>query len=176
MKKLKKILLISGISIAVIAIILFLLNSWIQDYSVEIAENIEIPLPSRELPPVIPDSTGWPSWKGMTNNNHSAFTDIQTDWSNGLDLLWNVDYLNKGDKSIGWSCPAISGNHLVPGDQHVRHGAAVRAPGLRHPVGRGVVQLRQPVRQPGFERVQAAGDRVFGCHRLVHQILRSRQS
>ncbi len=28
-------------------------------------------------------------------------------------MRWSVDYLCKGDKSITWSCPAISGNHLV---------------------------------------------------------------
>ena len=118
MKKAKKILLIIGIIVVIIVIAARLIIRWLQDYSVEMSEDTKIPAPARTLPSIRPDSTGWPSWKGMGNNNHSAFTGIITDWSEGLKLLWNVDYLCKGDQSITWSCPAISGNHLVVPGRH----------------------------------------------------------
>jgi len=113
LKRTPKILFISGSVLIVIVVILFFFTRWLEDYSVEMSDEAALPEPMETLPSVEADSTGWPSWKGLFNNNHAAFTHIKTDWSAGLVLLWKVDYLCKGDKSIAWSCPVISGNHLV---------------------------------------------------------------
>jgi len=118
MKRVKKILLIIGIVLTVLVIAAVLFYRSFQDYSVDMTDAAAIPEPAGTLPPVRPDAFGWPSWKGMSRNNHSAFTDIITDWSGGLELLWSVDYLCKGNQSITWSCPVISGNHLVVPGRH----------------------------------------------------------
>lgn len=118
MKKLVKILVVAVFIIVILLIVAALFTRWLQDYSVDMVEDAVIPKPVNELPDVIPDSTGWPQWRGLTDNNHSAFTNIITDWSNGLELMWHVDYLCKGDKSVTWSCPAVSGNHLVVPGRH----------------------------------------------------------
>ncbi|MBN1996197.1 PQQ-like beta-propeller repeat protein [candidate division KSB1 bacterium] len=113
MKKRTKILLIIGVAVVFIVIAAGIVVTWLEDYTVKMNPESNIPEPAGELLSVLPDSTGWPSWKGVNHNNHSAFTNIITDWSNGLEMLWKVDYLCKGDESVTWSCPAISGNHLV---------------------------------------------------------------
>lgn len=118
MIKTKKVLIIIGCLLVVILVAAIYLSQWLQDYSVKMSENTLIPKTVETLPLVRPDSTGWPSWKGKTHNNHSAFTEIITDWSDGLELLWEVDYLCKGDRSITWSCPVISGNHLIVPGRH----------------------------------------------------------
>ena len=113
MKKFIKLLCIIGIIVMIMVAAAKILFKWLQDYSVDMAEASSIPRSAKVLPPVRPDSTGWPSWRGLNNDNRSAFTNIVTDWSDGLELLWSVDYLCEGPQSVTWSCPAISGNHLV---------------------------------------------------------------
>ncbi|MBN1464903.1 PQQ-binding-like beta-propeller repeat protein [candidate division KSB1 bacterium] len=117
-KRIKKTLIIGGFTIILLIVAAALLSIWAYDYSVEMAQNTIIPEPKGALPVIRSDSTGWPSWKGMSHNNHAAPTKIITDWSNGLELLWKVEYLCRGEQSITWSCPAISGNHLIVPGRH----------------------------------------------------------
>ena len=118
MQKWKRILLIIAITLIVLVTVMVLGMKWFGDYSVDMSQVSGIPEPVGSLPDIVPDSTGWPSWKGLTLNNHAAFTNIKTDWSGGLELLWDVDYLCKGEQSVTWSCPAVSGNHLVIPGRH----------------------------------------------------------
>jgi hypothetical protein len=112
MKRAKKILLIIGIVLTIFVITVVLVFRSFQDYSVDMRDAAAVPESEGTLPPVRPDSFGWPSWKGRSHNNHSAFTDIITDWSGGPELLWSVDYLCKGRQSITWSRPVIAQGNL----------------------------------------------------------------
>jgi outer membrane protein assembly factor BamB len=113
-KKAKKILLISlGIFVG-INIIGFLFMFWMEDYSpIPKSGKLAIPKPVKELSALENREHDWPAWKGAKADNTTTFTDIKTDWSQGLTKLWEVDYLCEGKDSVSWSCPAIKGNRLV---------------------------------------------------------------
>lgn len=118
MRRLKKILIGAICILALFALAGRLSFLWLRDYSVDMDDSSGIPAVASERPPVVEDSLAWPSWKGPTDNNRAAFSDIRTDWSGGLQKLWEADYLCRGDQSIAWSSPAVSGNHLVVPGRH----------------------------------------------------------
>lgn len=113
MKKFKKVMIIAGAVLLVLLIAGYFLQKWFMDYSVKMQSKVEIPKPSGKLSTLQSGTDDWPSWKGPFANNNSAFTEIRTDWSEGLKKVWDVDYLCHGKKSVSWACPAISGNRLV---------------------------------------------------------------
>ena len=55
----------------------------------------------------------WPSWYGPGGDRISPEKGIRTNWSDGLKLIWEVDYLCQGTASASWSTPVIQGNRLV---------------------------------------------------------------
>ncbi|OFX57840.1 MAG: hypothetical protein A2046_09130 [Bacteroidetes bacterium GWA2_30_7] len=55
----------------------------------------------------------WLNWRGSNFDGKSNFKGLKTNWSNGLDKLWQIDYLCQGDVSAAWSAPVVKGNRLL---------------------------------------------------------------
>lgn len=77
--------------------------------------------PSQDIPKALEPAvtlrqTGesdWPCWRGPNGDGTSTVTDIIKDWSQGLNQLWQVDYLCQGPASATWGSPIISGDRLI---------------------------------------------------------------
>jgi len=75
-----------------------------------------IPVKMVNIPPVTKGIADWPNWRGANFEGKSASKGIQTDWSNGLEKLWQVNYLCQDKATASWAAPVIQGNRLiVPG-------------------------------------------------------------
>ena len=68
---------------------------------------------SAETEPLQYGDSDWVSWYGPDGDRHAKTKGIRTDWSKGLIMLWEVDYLCQGTGSAAWSAPVIQGNRLV---------------------------------------------------------------
>lgn len=75
--------------------------------------TIAIPEPVRVAEPVRLGQADWPGWRGPAGDGRSSVTGIRTDWSQGLEQLWEVNFLCQGHESVTWSAPAVQGNRLV---------------------------------------------------------------
>jgi len=77
-------------------------------------EQEQIPgVVTAEPEPIVRGETDWISWQGVNGDSRSSLTGIIKDWSNGLNKVWQVDYLCQGNTSAAWSAPVIQGNRLV---------------------------------------------------------------
>lgn len=66
--------------------------------------------------PITKGNADWPNWRGTNFEGKSATVGIKTDWSKGLEKLWQVNYLCQDKATASWSTPVIQGNRLiVPG-------------------------------------------------------------
>ena len=65
------------------------------------------------LPPLTKGETDWLGWRGTNDDVRSLVTGISTDWSNGLQKNWEIDYLCQGGENATWSSPIVQGNRLV---------------------------------------------------------------
>ena len=75
-----------------------------------------IPFAMQSIPAITTDIADWTNWRGSNFEGKSASTSIQTDWSNGLQKLWQVDYICQDKNTASWSAPVVQGNRLiVPG-------------------------------------------------------------
>lgn len=75
-----------------------------------------IPEKTSTIPPITKGIADWPNWRGANFEGKSATTGIQTDWSKGLQKLWQVNYLCQDNSTASWSTPVVQGNRLiVPG-------------------------------------------------------------
>ncbi len=72
-----------------------------------------IPDPAPEIAPASAGEHDWTAWRGERNDGRSTLTGIRTDWSAGLEKLWEVDYLCQGRASASWGAPVVRGNRLV---------------------------------------------------------------
>ena len=72
-----------------------------------------IPEPVKIKSPIEKGLADWPCWRGPDGDGKSDVTGIIEDWSNGLNKLWEVNYLCQGDRNVSWSTVAVSGNRLV---------------------------------------------------------------
>ncbi|MBN2010482.1 PQQ-binding-like beta-propeller repeat protein [candidate division KSB1 bacterium] len=68
---------------------------------------------SDNLPPLEKGKTDYASWLGPNGDSRSTETDIITNWSNGLQKRWEINYLCQGNTSATWSAPVVQGNRLV---------------------------------------------------------------
>ena len=76
----------------------------------------DIPSPMATLPPVTTGMADWTNWRGSGFEGKNASTGIQTDWSKGLQAMWQVNYLCQNKATASWAAPVIQGNRLiVPG-------------------------------------------------------------
>ena len=68
------------------------------------------------VPPITNGTADWPNWRGVNFDGKNATTGIITDWSKGLEKLWQVNYLCQDKSTASWSAPVVQGNRLiVPG-------------------------------------------------------------
>lgn len=82
-----------------------------QDLSGQSERIPEITKPAMELLDKGP--ADWPCWRGINGDAKSTVTGIIKDWSNGLQQLWQVNYLCQGKASTTWSAPVIRGDRLI---------------------------------------------------------------
>ncbi len=72
-----------------------------------------IPEPMSSRPPITKDSADWTNWRGVNFEGKSTFKGIKTDWSKGLQKVWQVDYLCQDKSTASWSAPVVKGNRVV---------------------------------------------------------------
>jgi outer membrane protein assembly factor BamB len=72
-----------------------------------------IPPVAAVIPPAVVGRHDWTAWRGASNDGRSTLTGIRTDWSRGLEKLWEVDFLCQGTATASWSAPVVRGNRLV---------------------------------------------------------------
>jgi outer membrane protein assembly factor BamB len=81
-----------------------------------IGKQESIPAKSTIIPPITKGTADWPNWRGANFEGKSATTNINLDWSKGMEKLWQVSYLCQDKSTASWSTPVIQGNRLiVPG-------------------------------------------------------------
>ncbi len=117
MKKSAK-LVLGGVSLIIIlgVCIAFLIYQIINGSEKLSGKQESIPSKSRSLPPLNSGTSDWLNWRGPGYNGKSQYTGIKTDWSKGLKILWQVNYLCQDQNTASWSSPVIQGNRLiVPG-------------------------------------------------------------
>jgi outer membrane protein assembly factor BamB len=75
-----------------------------------------IPQKTMALDSISTGLSDWPNWQGQNFDKKSSFTGLKKNWSEGLDKLWDVNFLCQGEQTATWSAPVIQGNVLiVPG-------------------------------------------------------------
>ncbi len=116
-KRKKKILIVCGIGVAVLAILAGI--GWrLLMHHLGAIDDVSgpagaIPSPAASLPPLTRGPADWPHWRGPTLDGKSPVTGIRRDWSGGLKKVWEVDYLCTGSPAQTWSAPSVQGNRLV---------------------------------------------------------------
>ena len=60
----------------------------------------------------------WPCWRGPKGDGLPTVTSIRTNWTGGLEKLWEVSDLCRGTNSATWSAPAIRGDKLIVPGRH----------------------------------------------------------
>ena len=117
MKKIWKIVL-SVSAVLVLLIAGFIYYSYKSIYKSEKIGGTRDNIPS-EIPVITQINKGaadWPNWRGPYFDGKSPLTGIKTDWSEGLEKLWEVNFLCQGQATASWSAPVIVGNRLlIPG-------------------------------------------------------------
>ncbi|HEC43295.1 MAG TPA: hypothetical protein ENI20_10745 [Bacteroides sp.] len=114
MKKIWKIIL----SVLAALVILAAAFIYYAHHSINMSEKIDgkpdkIPSKTEGLSDINAGNNDWPNWRGQYFNGKSSLTGINKDWTEGLDKLWEVNYLCQGKATASWSAPVISGNRLV---------------------------------------------------------------
>lgn len=118
MKKLLKILLvIIGIILIAVIVLAVIYRETIEimlgNNQVQTPAKIEHTIVTADIEPITKGESDWICWRGMNGNGRSGVSGIKTDWSDGLNKIWEVDYLCQGEDSATWSAPVIQGNRLV---------------------------------------------------------------
>jgi outer membrane protein assembly factor BamB len=80
-----------------------------------------IPSETGETTGIIKGDNDWPNWRGQNYDGKSSLAGIKTDWSGGLEKLWEVNFLCQGQATAAWSSPVIVGNSLVIPGRDERH-------------------------------------------------------
>ena len=114
MKRTWKIIL-SVISILVLLIAIFIYYSYKSIYNSEKIDGKRDKIPNEiaGLAEINKGIADWPNWRGQYFDGKSSLAGIKTDWSDGLDKLWEVNFLCQGQATASWSAPVIVGNKLV---------------------------------------------------------------
>ena len=114
MKKIWKIIL----SVLAFLVILFAAFLYYAHHSIYMSEKIggiseNIPSEISGLTETNKGNADWPNWRGQYFDGKSSLTGIKTDWNEGLEKLWEVNFLCQGQATGSWSAPVIVGNRLV---------------------------------------------------------------
>ena len=114
MKKKWKIIL-TVLSVLVLLIAAFIYYSYNSIYKSEKIDGKRDNIPSEiaGLDEINKGIADWPNWRGQYFDGKSSLTGIETDWSEGLEKLWEVNFLCQGQATASWSAPVIVGNKLV---------------------------------------------------------------
>ena len=114
MKKIWKIIL-SVLAVLIVLIAVFIYYSYTSIYKSEKIDGKREAIPSEgaALNEIKRGIADWPNWRGQHFDGKSSLTGIKTDWSEGLEKLWEVNFLCHGQATASWSAPAIVGNRLV---------------------------------------------------------------
>lgn len=72
-----------------------------------------IPEQTGETPSIAPGDADWNSWQGPNFDKKSTFTGLKTDWTNGLEKLWDVSFLCQDKRTASWAATVIKGDVLV---------------------------------------------------------------
>jgi len=108
MKKWKKYTLIV---LSVVLVLLILAVAWLWPM-VRVLKGTEaitgpieaVPEVSRKnITPLVSGDHDWPCWRGPRGDGVSTVTGIATDWSGGLNRLWEVNFLCSGSSAATWS-------------------------------------------------------------------------
>ena len=121
MKLWKKCLL--GIVCIVFLLLFFAVIWWWPEISI-ITGTQALSEESETLPEVVPACVSnfsalnksvddWPCWRGSKGDGRSLTTGILKDWKQGLNKLWEVNFLCQSNTAATWSAPVIQGNRLV---------------------------------------------------------------
>ena len=114
MKKWQKVLIWVGGVVVVIAVALYFFSQHFLVTAGDISEKAgSIPAVEKVLVKYKESGYGWESWRGADNSNTAGIKGMKTDWSKGLEKVWEVNYLCQTPKAVTYSCPVISGNRLV---------------------------------------------------------------
>jgi outer membrane protein assembly factor BamB len=115
-KRTKIILIIVGIVAVTIAYFGYNLYQIVAGSEKLIGKLDGIPPSMTTFPPLSKGNADWPNWRGSNLDGKSATTGIKKDWSNGLQKLWQLDYLCQDKSTACWATPVVQGNRLiVPG-------------------------------------------------------------
>ncbi len=114
----KKTIIIGVVSILVVALIgagIFAFNIW---QMVSGSEKINgqrdsIPENTTNLPEIVSFDDDWTSWHGPNLSRKSTYKGIKNDWSNGLESVWEANFISQGARTVAWSAAVIKGNHLI---------------------------------------------------------------
>jgi outer membrane protein assembly factor BamB len=78
-----------------------------------IGNHDNIPSEIGDKSDLLQGNADWPNWRGRNLDGKSSQTEINKDWSEGLEKLWEVNFLCQGQATASWSAPVIVGNRLV---------------------------------------------------------------
>lgn len=114
MKKIWKIVL-SVIAVLALLIAIFIYYAYKSIYKSEKIDGMRENIPTETLGrnEINKGNADWPNWRGQSFDGKSTLTGINTDWSEELDKLWEVNFLCQGQATASWSAPVIVGNRLV---------------------------------------------------------------
>ena len=114
MKKILKIIL-SVLAVLVLLIAIFIYYAYRSIYKSEKIDGKRENIPSgiAGLTEINKGNADWPNWRGQYFDGKSSLTGIKTNWSEGLEKLWEVNFLCQGQATASWSAPVIVGNRLI---------------------------------------------------------------
>jgi outer membrane protein assembly factor BamB len=114
MKRTWKIIL-SVLAVLLLLVAIFAYYGYKSIYKSEKIGGIHEMIPSKSaaITEIAKGQHDWPNWRGEYYNGKSSLTGIKTDWSEGLEKLWEVNFLCQGQATAAWSAPVIVGNRLV---------------------------------------------------------------
>jgi outer membrane protein assembly factor BamB len=72
-----------------------------------------IPQPMSPTPPVTNGIADWTNWRGENFEGKSTTIGIQTDWSKGLQKIWDINYLCQDNGTASWAAAVVQGNRLI---------------------------------------------------------------
>ncbi len=112
-KHLKLIIIISAVIVVVIIYFGYNIYKMVAGFEEMTGKKESVPQQMTDMPPITKGIADWTNWRGPTFDGKSATLGIKTSWENGLEKLWQVDYLCQGKANASWSTPVIQGNRLV---------------------------------------------------------------
>ncbi len=115
-KYLKIILIIVVILLLVVGYYGYQIYKMVMGSEPLIGKQENVPTNTASIPPITVGAADWTNWRGVNFEGKSLTLGIKTDWSNGLEKVWEVNYLCQDKATASWSSVVVQGNRLiVPG-------------------------------------------------------------